>query len=77
MRFAPRVAKAAVAAQVVAERQVVRGEDGSAEITYHVADVDELVRWILGWGAQAEIIGPRAARRRIAELSEEIARKYD
>jgi predicted DNA-binding transcriptional regulator YafY len=77
VRFAPRVAKAAVAAQVVAERQVVRGEDGSAEITYHVADVDELVRWVLGWGAQAEIIAPRAARRRIAELSEEIARKYD
>jgi predicted DNA-binding transcriptional regulator YafY len=76
VRFAPRVAKAAVAAQVVAEREVAPCDDGSAEITYRVADVDELVRWVLGWGAQAEIVAPEAARRRIAELSSEIARKY-
>ncbi len=76
VRFAPRVAKAAMAAQVVAEREVAPCDDGSAEITYRVADVDELVRWVLGWGAQAEIVAPEAARRRIAELSREIARKY-
>jgi predicted DNA-binding transcriptional regulator YafY len=76
VRFAPRVAKAAIAARVVAERRVKQAKDGSTEITYRVGDVDELVRWVLGWGAQAEIVGPRAARTRIAALAKEIAAKY-
>ena len=49
--------------------------DGSAEIAYRVADVDELVRWVLGWGAQAEILAPDFVRARIAELAEEIAQQ--
>ncbi|MGC1380842.1 MAG: WYL domain-containing protein [Candidatus Baltobacteraceae bacterium] len=77
VHFAPRVAKAAVAARIVAEREIEHNEDGSAEITYRVADVEELVRWVLGWGAQAEIVAPKPARRRIAELSREISRKYE
>ena len=76
VRFAPRVAKAAIAARVVAERRVKQAKDGSTEITYRVGDVDELVRWVLGWGAQAEIVGPRAARTRISALAKEIAAKY-
>jgi predicted DNA-binding transcriptional regulator YafY len=76
VRFAPRVAKAAIAARIVAERRVKQAKDGLTEITYRVGDVDELVRWVLGWGAQAEILGPRAARTRIAALAKEIAAKY-
>jgi predicted DNA-binding transcriptional regulator YafY len=77
VRFAPRVAKAAVAARVVAEREVEHGADGFVEIAYRVGDVDELVRWVLGWGAQAEILSPPQARLRIAELAGEIAAKYE
>ncbi|MGB6600685.1 MAG: WYL domain-containing protein [Candidatus Cybelea sp.] len=76
VRFALRVAKAAIAARVVAEREVEHSPDGSVEITYHVADADELIRWVLGWGDQAEIVAPRSARRRIAELAREISQKY-
>jgi predicted DNA-binding transcriptional regulator YafY len=77
VRFAARVAKAAVAAGVVAERAVEHRDDGTVEIAYRVADVDELVRWALGWGAQAEIVAPPEARARIAALSAEIAAKYE
>jgi predicted DNA-binding transcriptional regulator YafY len=76
VRFAPRVAKAAAAARVVADRDVTQRDDGSVEIAYRVADVDELVRWILGWGSQAEVIGPASARSRIASLAKEISAKY-
>lgn len=76
VRFAPRVAKAAAAARIVAEREVEQRPDGSVEIVYHVADVDELVRWTLGWGAQAEILDPPDARTRIAALADEITIKY-
>lgn len=76
VRFAPRVAKAAAAARIVAEREVKQRRDGSVEIVYSVADLDELVRWTLGWGAQAEILDPAEARERIATLAQEVAAKY-
>jgi predicted DNA-binding transcriptional regulator YafY len=76
VRFAPRVAKAAIAARVVAERQITRRTDGGVEIDYRVGDVDELVRWVLGWGSQAEIVDPRPARDRIAQLATDITVKY-
>ena len=76
VRFAPRVAKAAAAARIVAGREIEEHPDGSVEILYSVADVDELVRWTLGWGAQAEIIDPPEARTRIAAVAAEIATKY-
>ncbi len=77
VRFAARVAKAAVAARVVAERAVERRADGSVEIAYNVADVDELARWVLGWGAQAEVIAPEDVRSRVRMLIAQIAAKYE
>jgi predicted DNA-binding transcriptional regulator YafY len=76
VRFAPRVAKAAAAARVVAGHAIAQTAEGGVEITYDVADVDELARWVLSWGAQAEIVAPAAARERIARLSGEIAQIY-
>lgn len=76
VRFAPRVAKAAIAARIVADRAVAQDGDGPVEITYNVADVDELARWVLSWGAQAEIVAPARARERIAELANEISGIY-
>jgi predicted DNA-binding transcriptional regulator YafY len=31
---------------------------------------------VLGWGAQAEILGPDAVRARVASVAAEIAKKY-
>jgi predicted DNA-binding transcriptional regulator YafY len=76
VRFEPRVAKAALAARVVAKRQITHAADGSVEIAYSVADVDELVRWVLGWGTQAQIVAPKTARERIAALAADIAQSY-
>jgi predicted DNA-binding transcriptional regulator YafY len=76
VRFAARVAKAAVAARVVEERHIERRADGSVDITYSVTNTDELVRWVLGWGAQAEIVAPPPVRARIAAFAREIMEKY-
>jgi predicted DNA-binding transcriptional regulator YafY len=76
VRFSPRVAKAAIAARVVAERDVRRLGDGSADIVFHIDDVDEIVRWILGWGDQAEIVGPPEVRKRMGSLVDSISKKY-
>ncbi len=77
VRFAARVAKAAVAARPVAQAQITPEENGSVEIAYHVADVDELVRWVLGWGAQAELLGPAAARKRLVSIAKSLLAQYD
>ena len=76
-RFAARVSKAAAAARIVAGSDVRGAADGSVEITYRVADVDELVRWVLGWGTQAEILAPPEVRARIAALSADVAKTYE
>lgn len=76
VRFPRRVAKAAAAARIVAGRSVKKQSGGAVEITYEVADVDELLRWVLGWGAQAEVLEPKSARTRIAALIKEVAGKY-
>jgi predicted DNA-binding transcriptional regulator YafY len=77
VRFASRVAKAAIAARIVEDRAVSRKADGSVEIAYRVSDVDELARWVLGWGAEAEIVSPENVRSRVRMLIAEIAAKYE
>ncbi len=77
VRFARRVARAAQAARVVSSRHVESCADGSVEITYRVTDLDELVRWVLGWGSQAEIVAPKQARSRARKLALDIACKYE
>lgn len=77
VRFAPRVAKAAAAARIVADCAIEHRADGCVDITYGVADTDELARWVLGWGAQAEILSPTSLRDRVRMLVAEIASKYE
>ncbi len=76
VRFAPRVAKAAVAARVVADRSVSRLDDGGVEIEYRVSDADELARWVLGWGTEAEIVAPAPLRLRVADIAKSVVAKY-
>lgn len=76
VRFAPAVAKAAAQARVVRERRVRQLDSGGCEITYRVASVEELVRWVLGWGEEAEILRPPSARRRAGEVAAAVAARY-
>ncbi len=76
VRFAPRVAKAATAARVVSDRRIEQQADGSVDIIYRVGDAEELIRWVLGWGAQARIVAPERVRDRARALVGEIAANY-
>lgn len=71
------------AARVVAERQwhptqAIRKlkPDGSViEFQADLAGLEEITRWILSWGAKAEVLGPPELRRRVrAELEKMTAR---
>jgi len=76
VRFSQRVAKAAIAARIVSERSIEQAVDGSVEITYQVADVDELMRWTLNWGDAAQIVSPPVARDRMRSLLAAISATY-
>jgi predicted DNA-binding transcriptional regulator YafY len=77
VRFSPVVAKAATAAATVArDRRVVPRDDGGVDITYRVADALEIVRFSLGWGAEAEVVAPEDARRAAADIARRLAARY-
>lgn len=76
VRFSPVVAKAAAASTIARDRQIARRDDGGVDITYRVVDPLEIVRWSLGWGAEAEIVAPNDARRAAAAIARELAARY-
>ena len=76
IRFSPIVAKAARRARVAPQRRVDERADGTVEIVYAVADPLEIVRWSLGWGGEAEVVEPEAARRSAREIVQRISEHY-
>ncbi len=76
VRFSPMIAKAAVAASVARDRRVAQRDDGSVDVTYRVADPQEIVRWAMGWGAEAEVMAPPEARAAAAAIARELAARY-
>jgi len=77
VRFSPVVAKAAAARTIAHDQRIERRPDGSVEITYRVADPLEVVRFSLGWGAEAEVVAPAEARSAAADVARAVAARYD
>jgi predicted DNA-binding transcriptional regulator YafY len=71
------------AAQLVRERiwhqsqSVKELPDGRLELQLHLSSLNEVERWILGWGDQAEVLKPPELRRRLAETAKNILARYD
>jgi predicted DNA-binding transcriptional regulator YafY len=63
----------AAAAGRVAEKQwhisqtTERRADGSLELQLEVSDLREVLRWVLSWGAECEVVGPEELRRGVRE----------
>lgn len=72
------------AARVAAERrwhpsqEIKQGsvKTESVEILFELANFEEIIRWVLNWGGQAEVLAPKALRERVAEKIQRAARKY-
>ena len=50
--------------------------DGSLVLTLTVASEDEIIRWVLAWGANAEVLEPKELRAKVAAVAREMAAKY-
>lgn len=46
-------------------------------VTLHIRHADEATQWLLGWGAQVEVLEPAALRERIAQEALAVVRQYN
>jgi predicted DNA-binding transcriptional regulator YafY len=51
--------------------------DGRLEMTLDVADTEEVRRWILGWGAQAEVLQPTSMREALQKEARALAERLE
>lgn len=72
----------AAAADRVREREWHESQEvrelpgGEVELRMRLGALAEAERWVLGWGAAAEVIGPRELRDRVAASAQAIAGRY-
>ena len=70
------------AAQLVRERswhhsqQIKELRDGGLELQLQLGSLEEIERWILSWGDQAEVLEPAKLRERLRELGKKLAATY-
>lgn len=50
--------------------------DGSAELTLQLGALEEVERWVLEWGAEAEVIQPAELRERLKATAAALLEKY-
>ena len=65
LRFDPEVGW--WAHQNLGDAKVTETDDGGAEVTMNVANLDALISWAIGFGDRVEIVGPEEARARMSE----------
>ena len=69
-------------ARLVAERKwhesqrVRENKDGSIILELELGGLEEIERWILSWGDQAEVLEPAKLRQRLAELGRKFVAQY-
>ena len=72
------------AARVAAERrwhpsQEVKstpGKPDSVEILFELANFEEIIRWVLSWGNQAEVLAPKALRDKVRRELQMAVKRY-
>jgi predicted DNA-binding transcriptional regulator YafY len=74
--YSPVVARAARADRVVRERTIRDLPRGAVEIDYAVDDPTEFLRWVLKWGAEAEVLAPPDVRVAALSLARAIVARY-
>ncbi len=70
LQFTPKVACNVTEVKWHSTQQVTYHNDGSATIEFRVDGLGEISWWILGYGDQVRIVAPRALRKRILRMAE-------
>lgn len=59
-----------------ASQQMTELPGGEVRLGMRLNGLEEAERWVLGWGAHATVVRPRALRERIRSVGEQLARRY-
>ncbi len=76
LRFHPRVAYRVRETRWHRSEQVEEQPDGSLLWRARVAEVQEMLPWIRGWGADVEVVEPRELRERMVGEARRLAESY-
>ncbi len=76
LRFSAGVARSVSEARWHPSQRIERLPDGGVELHLLVASTVELTPWILGWGAECEVLAPAALRAEVAQSHASAARLY-
>ncbi len=74
--LSPALAPSAASRVWQRDQQIETHADKSATITFTLSDVGEVIRWALGFGAEARVVAPPDAVRQAREVVEAIAAEY-
>lgn len=73
IRFAPEVVRWVRERQHYGFQTEEPAENGGITMIYHVQEVGEIQTWILGWGANAEVLSPSDLRKNLREIAQTLA----
>lgn len=76
VRFSARVAPYVVRRRWHPTQRVLKRDDGGVELRFRVTGLEEVRSWVLGFGAQAEVLEPASLRAEIASEALAMARTY-
>jgi predicted DNA-binding transcriptional regulator YafY len=76
LRFSPAVAARVQECSWHPSQSVTGRDDGGVDFTATVAGTMEITPWILGWGAEVEVLGPAELRARVAEIAARTIAQY-
>jgi predicted DNA-binding transcriptional regulator YafY len=75
--ISPAIAPSATSRVWQQQQEIEMHEDGSATLTFTVNDAGEVIRWALGFGAEAKVVAPESAVDMARNIAQEIAGKYE
>jgi len=76
LHFAPKVAGNVAEVQWHPSQRVTWHDDGAIDFRVTVDGLGEITWWILGYGDQVTVVRPRALRRRVARVAENMLATY-
>jgi predicted DNA-binding transcriptional regulator YafY len=76
LRFLPKVANNVTEVKWHSTQKVTRNGDGSATVEFRVDGLNEISWWILGYGDQVQVLAPKALRKKILQVAQNMAKLH-
>jgi proteasome accessory factor B len=76
IRFSPAVADQIRERFWHESQECAERRDGTIDFSLQLGGLDEILRWVLGWGQHAEVLAPAELRQRVSAQAQAMAKSY-